>query len=134
MGFELEKYHMKQFLSVCYVVLIVAINVTGFRGDLKIQGYPLWMLIFSIVATVPGLIAVLLWAFEFGPKRKWFWRIVLFALVFYFAADWYFEFVIYRPLKPDLTNQLLVVVTLIGLLLFYPLIYSTFKFGFGDQE
>jgi hypothetical protein len=122
---------MKQFLSICYVVLIVAINVTGFRGDLKIQGYPLWMLIFGIVATVPGLIGVLLWAFEFEPKKRWFWKIIPFALALYLATDWYFEFVIYRPLKPDLTNQFLVLVTLLGLLVFYPLLYSTFKFGFG---
>jgi hypothetical protein len=120
---------MKQFLSICYVVLIVAINVTGFRGDLKIQGYPLWMLIFGIVATVPGLIAVLLWAFEFEPKRKWFWRIVFFALAIYLAVDWYFTFVIFR--KPDETNQLIAVVTFLGLLMFYPLLYSTFEFGFG---
>ncbi len=118
---------MKQFLSVCYIIFMAAISVASFRSDLKIQSYPLWMLIFSIVAIVPGLISMLLWTFEFKPKGKWFWKMVPFALVVYYVADWYFDFVVYR--KPDETNQVVVGITLLGLLLLYPLLSSTFKFG-----
>ena len=120
---------MKQFLSVCYIIFIAVISVASFKNDLKIQNYPLWMLIFSPIAIVPGLISMLLWTFEFKPKEKWFWKIVPFALVVYYAADWYFDFVVYR--NPDMTNQVVVGITLIGLLLLYPLLYSTFKFGYN---
>jgi len=122
---------MKKFLSVCYIVFMIALGVTSFNSDLK-QGYPLWMLIFSPVAIIPGLISMFLWAFEFNPKGKWFWKIVPFVLVVYFVADWYFDLVVYR--KPDETNQVIVGITLLGLLVLYPLLYSTFEFGFGDQE
>ena len=123
---------MKKFLSVCYIVFMIAISVASFRDDSKIQGYPLCMLIFSVVAIIPGLISMFLWTFEFKPKGRWFWKIVPFVLVVYFVADWYFDFVVYR--KPDVTNQVIVGITLLGLLVLYPLLYSTFTFGFGDKE
>jgi hypothetical protein len=108
---------------------MAAISVASFRDDLKIQGYPLWMLIFGAIVNVPGLISMFLWAFEFELKKKWFWKIVPFALVGYYAADWYFDFVIFRT--PDITNQVRIGITFLGLLVLYPLLYSTFKFGYN---
>ncbi len=130
--FKVRKYHMKQLLSICYIVFMAAISVSSFKNDLKIAGYPLWMLIFSIITIVPGLISMFLWAFEFEPKKKWLWKMVPFALVVYYVADWYFDFVVYR--KSDMTNQVIVGITLLGLLVLYPLLYSTFELGFRGQE
>jgi hypothetical protein len=111
---------------------MAALSVASFRDDLKIQGYPLWMLMFSIAVIVPGLISMFLWAFKFKPKKRWLWKIVPIALVVYYVADWYFDLVVYRT--PDLTNQVRVGITFLGLLVLYPLLYSTFKFGFGDRN
>ncbi|RPJ76903.1 MAG: hypothetical protein EHM20_06855 [Alphaproteobacteria bacterium] len=119
---------MKQFLSICYIIFMVAISISSFRQDLKIQGYPIWMLIFSIIAIVPGLVSMSLWAFEFEPKRRWYWKVVPFVLIFYYTAEWYFDLFVYK--KPDYTNQVIAVITIFGLLVLYPLLYSTFKFGY----
>jgi uncharacterized membrane protein len=108
---------------------MAATTVASFKDDLKIPGYPLWMLIFSIVAVTPGLISMFLWAFEFELKKKLLWKIIPFVLVVYYAADWYYDLVIFR--EPDMTNRVIVGITFLGLLLLYPLLYSTFKFGFG---
>jgi uncharacterized membrane protein len=129
-GFKLRKCYMKKFLSVCYIVFVIAVNAHALNNDFK-RGYPLWMLIFCVVAVIPGLISMFLLTFEFEPKRKWFWKIVPFVLVVYFATGWYFDF-IYR--RPEVTNQIIIGGTLLGTLLLYPLLYSSFKFGFGDRE
>jgi uncharacterized membrane protein len=121
---------MKKFLSICYIVFVIVVNADSLNNDLK-QDYPLWMLIFCVVAVIPGLISMFLLTFEFEPKRRWFWKIVPFVLVVYFATSWYFDFIRRRP---EITNQVVVWGTLLGTFLLFPLLYSAFKFGFRDQE
>lgn len=119
---------MKKFLSICYIIFLVVTSIVSFKSDFK-QGRPLLMLILGLVVVIPGLISMFLLTFKFKPKRRWFWKIVPVVLVVRFAVGWYFDFIVYR--RSDVTNQDIVLGTLLGTLLLYPLLYSTFKFGFG---
>ncbi len=123
---------MRQLLSVCYIAFIAFINGVSLWRDVAIRGYPLWTAIFGLIANLGGFISMLLWAFYCEPSRKWFWKTVFFGVVVYYATSWYFDFVLYRD--PYFTNQLISVTTVLGLLILFPLFYSTFKFGFGDRE
>jgi hypothetical protein len=127
-----KKHYIKQILSVCYIIFIAAINVGGFRDDLKIQGYPFWMLILCVAVNISGFTSMILWAFEFEPKKRWLWKIVPLALAVYYAAAWYFDFIVYRP--PDMPDKAVGPVTFIGLLVLYPLFYSTIKFASRQKK
>ena len=125
---------MRQLLSVCYIAFMAFINGVSLWKDLTMRGYPLWIIIFGLITNITGFIAMLLWAFDYESNGRLFWKIVPFGLVAFYATAWYFDFVLYRKPYFNFTNQIISAATVLGLLIFFPLFYSTFKFGFGDRE
>jgi hypothetical protein len=88
----------------------------------------------ALGAIIPaaGLIGMVFSVFCFRPRKLSFvWKILPFALVGYYAAEWYFDFVVYRD--SDLTPQLTAIITVIGILILLPLLLATFRFGYSKE-
>lgn len=123
---------MRQVLCICYVIFIVVVTTGSAMNDFRGTDYPMWMSISGIAAPGLGIVAMLLYAFSFRPRIVgWIWKIVPVLIVLYYAVEWYFDFVVYR--KPDMSPPLLGIVTIVGLLMLFPLFYSTFMLGYSSE-
>ena len=123
---------MKRLIPLSYLIFILIITIYSILDDLKITGYPSWMLISGIVIPLMGIVSVLLYVLSYKPKLfSWIWKVVPFALVCYYLAEWYFDFVVFK--KSDDTPQLLVTATLLGSLVLFPLLFCSFKLGYHEK-
>ena len=123
---------MKMILTICYLVFLGFITVTGASGDLQ-YGYPLWMTVSGLAIPAVGAVSMILYMVSYKPKYcSWIWKITPFVLLGFYAVSWYFDFVLYRA--PDDSPELIGVATFLGILLFFPLLYSSFKFGYSMSD
>jgi len=115
---------MKPLFGILYLIIFVFFPHINPSSD----ECPLWLRIFEITACLPACISMILYIIERKPNfLTWIWKIIPFVLVAYIMIDWYYTFLI----KGDDSLQFISVVTVLGLLFLYPLVYCTFRYGYS---
>ncbi len=124
---------MLRLLCICYVAFMAYISAISTIEDLHTNRYPFWMVLLEIIIPALGMIAMIFYVFSYKPKFiSWIWKIVPWALLAYFLVGWYFDFVIFN-IDPTFTHQEIAAITIIGSLIFLPLLYTNFKFGYSED-
>lgn len=124
---------MIKVLGVCYLIFLVVITVFSIYAHPNSRDFPVWMMVSEAVVVPLGFVSMLLFTFSYKPKfYTWIWKIVPILLVGHYLIEWYFDFIIFK--EPNDTPQFVAGVTVIGLFLLLPLFYSSFKFGYSEDD
>ena len=95
------------------------------------EGYPLWMTFCEVVVYTLSILIMILSFFKYKPPNtSWIWRVAPFVIIAHFLFEWYFAFFVFS--YDEISLALLVLVTISGWLVLFPLIYISFWYGYSS--
>jgi len=122
-----------KYLSLLYIGFVVLTTIHSSWKDLHTNGYPFLFVLIEITLPLLGSLGMLLYTFSIKPKLlNQIWKIIPFLLILCFAAEWYFDFILYK--RPDWNRNDIIGGTLLGLIILFPFFYINFKIGFSKRK